>query len=236
MGWTFTGTAMLFLFMKSRPFLGYPELIAGVFPLLFVVVYELKAILSPMLKKLWAVRSFSVKRFFCKLAFPILLIILFFNVKLIFYTISGTISGHFSDNTVKYYQKRKNELNEFATIIYADERNSVVMWGESLPMGLFILEMGIKPRCRYFGNIQMFFGKSDPDVIDEWVQNVCSDYPKWIIYSALEEEYSGEEMNHFKYNFRRQRNPRVEKILDENYTVTSETELYGQIIKLYQLN
>jgi len=232
----FTGAAMLILLMKSRPFYGYPELIAGVLPLLFVVIYELKTILSPLLKKLWSVRAFSVKRFFCKLLFPLLFIVVIFNMKLMVDTFIRTVSGHFSDNTAEYYQKRKNELNEFATIIPADERNSVVMWGESLPMGLFILETDIKPRCRYFGNIQMFFGKSDPAVIDEWVQNVCSDYPKWIIYSALEEEYSGEEMNHFKYNFRRQRNPRVEKILDEKYTVTSETELYGQIIRLYRLD
>ena len=81
----------------------------------------------------------------------------------------------------------------------------------------------------------MFFGKSDPAVIDEWIQNVQSDYPKWIVYGALEKEYTGEKMSHFEYNFRRQRNLRVEEILSEKYIFTDEVELYGQIVKLYRL-
>ena len=91
-----------------------------------------------------------------------------------------------------------------------------------------ILPFGIKPRCRFFGNVEMFFGKSDPAVIDEWIANVRGDYPKWIVYGALVEEFTGEQPDYFKYNFRRQRNPRVEEILAEKYILTDEKEFCGR--------
>ena len=125
-------------------------------------------------------------------------------------------------------------FTEFDKIIPRDEKNSVVMWGESLSTGRLILETEIKPRCRFFGNVAMFFGKSDPAVIDEWISNVRGDYPKWIVYGALVEEFSGEQPDYFKYNFLRQRNPRVEEILAEKYILTNETEFYGQTIRLYR--
>ena len=52
---------MFFMLLKSRPFLGYVELIGGVFPIFFAVAYEMKETLSPTLKKIWAVRGFSLK-------------------------------------------------------------------------------------------------------------------------------------------------------------------------------
>ena len=102
-------------------------------------------------------------------------------------------------------------------------------------MGHFILVSGIKPRCRFFGNINDFFGKSDPAVIDEWLQNVQSDYPKWILYTVLEEEYLGKEMTCFKRNFQFQKNLKVEQILDERYILKDKMKLYDQIMMLYRL-
>ena len=223
----FAGAAMLFMLIKSRPFMGYAELTVSLFPLLFAVVWELKEMLSPTLKKVWALRGFSFRRILCKTAFIMLFIGLLVNL----HTQGKWLKDVFEKNSTP----RLPVYSEFQKAIPAADRDSVVLWGESLSMGQFILETDIKPRCRFFGNIQMFFGKSDPAVIDEWIQNVRSDYPAWIVYGAMRKEYSGEEMNFFEYNFRRQRNPRVEEILSERYALTVETEVNYQTIKLYRL-
>lgn len=223
-----TGSAMLFLLLKSRPFYGYPELILSMLPLLFAVIHELKETLLPMLNKIWSIRGLSPKRIFCKVL--VISFVFIFVVTIVIQCISFKRVFNTVDNEIG-----RASFSNFSSIIPATEQNSVVMWGESLSMGRFILETGIKPRCRFFGNVEMFFGKSDPAVIDEWIQNVQSDYPKWIVYGALEKEYTGEKMSHFEYNFRRQRNLRVEEILSEKYIFTDEVELYGQIVKLYRL-
>ena len=79
-----------------------------------------------------------------------------------------------------------------------------------------------------------FFGKSDPAVIDEWLQNVRRDPPKWIVYNALEEEFTGKTMDYFQYTFCRQRNSEIEKILDEKYSLADELSR-GYLLKLYRL-
>ena len=91
------------------------------------------------------------------------------------------------------------------------------------------------PRCRFFGNVNSFFGKSDPGVIAEWVQTVRLDSPKWILYSVLREELSGEEPTYFDNEFRRQCNPDVEKVLDEKYFLVNEMPFYSQMLRLYRL-
>lgn len=225
----FAGSAMLVLLLKSRPFYGYPELITSLLPLLFAVVYELKGTLLPVLKKFLAIRGLSFKRILCKTAIIVSIAILGMNL-----IIQGlTFKIKLTNMNAEIEHITFGNLN---TIIPADERNSVVLWGESLSMGYFILETGIKPRCRFFGNVEMFFGKSDPAVIDEWIQNVRSNCPKWIVYGAHVKEYTGDEMNYFEYNFRRQRNPRVEEILSEKYIFMDEVEIYGQAVKFYRLH
>ena len=222
----FCGAALLFMLLKSRPFYGYSELIISLVPLMFAVVAELKTSLSPELKKLWARRGISARRILCKVTSGLLMI-----------AVAWTLWIHWTSFQRSFFDNNNFScavFTEFDKIIPRNERNSVVMWGESLSIGRFILETGIKPRCRFFGNIQMFFGKSDPAVIDEWISNVRGDYPKWIVYGALDKEFSGVEPNFFERNFRLQRNPRVEEILAEKYIITDETKLYGQTVRLYR--
>lgn len=231
----FAGSAMLFMLIKSRPFIGYLELIASLLPILFAVLYSLKITLLPRLKEIWNIRGVSLKRIFCKALILSLVSLFIYNIHS---TSNEKFSRFFKTNNsaefIEYIRFKQNELYELQNLIPSEERNSVVCWGDSIPMSYFILESGIKPRCRFFGNIKSFFGKSDPAVIDEWVQNVCSDYPKWIVYSTLPEEYSGEEVDYFKDTFRRQRNPRVEEILDEKYILVEKMEWYD-LIRLYRL-
>lgn len=231
-----TSSAMLFMLLKGRPFYGYIELIVSLLPIMFAAIYELKTILSPPLKKLWSVRAFSVKRFFCKVIFMFTFILVLITLKISISSFNPCFILENSEKRISAIREKQESIREFQKNIPLNERNSVVMWGESSSMGCFILETGIKPRFRFFGNVETFFGKSDPAVTEEWIQNVCNDYPKWIIYAALEKEYSKEKMNLFEYNFCQQRNPRIEKILAQKYTLNGEFELYGKIMKFYRLN
>lgn len=233
----FTGAAMLFMFIKSRPFEGYLELIVSVLPVLFAVLSSLKTTFPPKLKKIWSVRGISLKRTFCKALILILIPLFAFNL---YWTLHNSFLAVFfgvynSEKYTEYLRRKQNEFYELQSLIPTDERNSVVTWGDSNTIGHFLLESGIKPRCRFFGNVNVFFGKSDPAVIDEWIQNVDRDYPKWIVYGALPEEFSGEDTDYFKSEFRRQRNPRVEKILDEKYILVKEMNFYPDVIRLYRL-
>ncbi len=230
-----TSAAMLFMLIKSRPFHGYPELIAPLLPIFFAVIYELKVRLTPALKEIWSIRSFSLKRILCKIGMLMLLLIIIFQTAIQGIGLYWLFRCANEDDYIKFHQKEQSDLHEFQKTIPDAERDSVICWGESNVIGQFILDSGIKPRCRFFGNIAMFFGKSDPAVIDEWIQNVRNDYPKWIVYTVLEEEYLGKEMGHYKYNFQRQRNPEVEKILDDRYALKAQMKLYDQIMGLYRL-
>ena len=229
----FTGAAMLFMLMKGRPFYGYPELIAALLPLMFAVFVELKTMLAPTLKSIWNFREINSRQLF------------FYNATyaaLFFYFLicAGAQTAHLyleltevGATTAEYFHKERQLIHELQAHIPADEKNSVILWGGSHEMGVFILETGIKPRCRFFGNVTCFFGKSDPAVIDEWIQTVRRERPKWIVYNALAEEFSGEQMDYFQYNFMRQRNSEVEKILDEDYVLVDEMS-EGYVIKLYR--
>lgn len=231
----FASSSMLFLLLKGRPFYGYTELIIALLPLMFAVLYELKINLSPTLKKLWSIRGFSVKRLLVKAAFATLLIMVVNQTFIQVINLIRLFEPYNSKKVSEYDNRIKAEFQEWQKKIPAAERNSVVMWDESLPVCYFILETDIYPRCRFFGNVEIF-GKSDPAIIDEWIQNVKNDYPKWILYGSLQEEFTGEEMNFFKYNFQRHRNPRVEEILEDKYFLASEIkDIYGQTLKLYRL-
>ncbi len=230
-----TSAAMLFMLIKSRPFHGYLELIAPLLPIFFAVIYELKIRLTPALKEIWSIRSFSLKRILCKIGMLMLLLIIIFQTAIQGIGLYWLFRCANEDDYIKFHQKEQSDLHEFQKTIPDAERDSVICWGESNVIGQFILDSGIKPRCRFFGNIAMFFGKSDPAVIDEWIQNVRNDYPKWIVYTVLEEEYLGKKMSYFKYNFQRQRNPEVEKILDDRYALKAQMKLYDQIMGLYRL-
>ena len=150
-----TGAAMLFMLMKGRPFYGYPELIAGILPLMFAVFVELRT-------KLLTSKNFFRRAIYCVLFVGLL-------------TCAGIQSAYlyalFSSNTdgatVAFVREENRLIHNLQAHIPSAERNSVIMWGESRPIGVFILESDILPRCRFFGNVTCFFGKSDSAVIDE---------------------------------------------------------------------
>ena len=232
-------TAMLFFFIKSRPFWGYLELIGSLLPIAFAILYELKITFLPKLKEIWSIRGISLKRIFCKALILSLISLCIYSVHLMLNEslLSRAFKIYNSAEFAEFARYKQNEFYEMKSLIPEDERNSVVSWGDSIPVSQFLLESDIKPRCRFFGNIQVFFGRLEPAVIDEWIENVRNDYPKWIVYNALIEEYSDEDMGYFKYEFGRERNPRVEEILDEKYVLVKdiEMEFNPYVIMLYRL-
>ena len=227
----FVGAAMLFLFMKSRPFPMYIELIAAVLPIFFAVLHEWKIDILPGIKNSWKEKSFRVQRILWK--FVMVYAIMYLLLSGIIFAERFYVSS--SSYNQMTFQEKMSDMRRLGANIKAEAGDSVVLYGEGNIMSYFILETDIFPRCRFFSNITNAFGLYDPAVIPEWIQNVKSDYPKWIIYSALEKEYTGEKIEYWEYNFRRQRHPAVEEILTEKYILADEMELYGQIVRLYRL-
>ncbi|MBQ7454049.1 MAG: hypothetical protein IJS69_03220 [Selenomonadaceae bacterium] len=227
----FIGFAMIVLFVKLRPILNYLELIAAVLPIFFAVLYEWRRDMLPEIKNSWHSRGFTIKRLLWKFVAVVTSLYLIFQSAVL---LDKIYTNNFSDEH-EHFQKKMVEVRKLGALIPQSEKNSVVFWGEGSVVSPFILETGIFPRCRFFCNITNAFGLYDPAVITEWVQNVRSDYPKWIIYSALEEEYTSEHIDYWSYNFRRQRHPAVEKILTEKYIFVDSMIMYGQLVKLYRL-
>ena len=216
-----TGAAMLFMLMKGRPFYGYPELIAGILPLMSAVFVELRA-------KLLTAKNFFRRAIYCVL-FVGLLTCAGFQVAYLY----ALFSSNTDEETTAFVHEENRLIHDLQAHIPANERNSVIMWGESRPIGVFILETDILPRCRFFGNVTCFFGKNDPAVIDEWLEIARRERPMWVVYNALPEEFSGKKLTAFKRNFRRQRNSEVEKILDADYVLVDEFSI-GYTMTLYR--
>ena len=217
-----TGAAMLFMLMKSRPFYGYPELIASLLPLMLAVFVELReTLLTP-------------QKFFRRAIYFVSFVGLLTCAGLQTADLYLMISDSFSAEKAALIREERQLIHTLQANIPAAEKNSVAMWGESRETGIFILESDIVPRCRFFGNVTSGFALADPTVVDEWLETVRRLQPTWIVYSALREEFSGEEMDFFKRNFRRQRNVDVEKILDANYSLVNEMPLFTQTLRLYR--
>lgn len=106
--------------------------------------------------------------------------------------------------------------------------------GEGLVTAHFLLAGEIVPRCRFFGNVTSGFAKADPEVVDEWLETVGRLQPRLIVYSALREEFSSVQTDYFSAEFRRQRNPDGEKILDAQYSLVNEMPLFTQTLRLYR--
>lgn len=217
-----TGAALLFMLMKSRPFYGYSELIAALLPLMFAVFVELQKTLSAS--------KIFLRRVIYSVLFVSLLTCAGFQVADLYLMISDS----FSAEKKALVREERQMIHDLQAHIPADEKNSVMIWGESRETGIFILESDIVPRCRFFGNVTSAFGKNDPAVIDEWLETARRLRPKWILYNALSEEFSGEDMDFFKRNFRRQRNSDVEKILSADYVLVDGFSR-GYVMKLYRL-
>lgn len=216
-----TGATMLLLLFKSRPFVGYLELMIALLPIFFAVVSELKLTLAT---------SGKFSRALYKVLFVAFLTVVGLQVSVLWESFTNLNSAE----TVAETEETQAQLQNFCATIPVDEKNSVVLWGESLVTSQFMLAADIVPRCRFFGNVACFFGKSDPAVIDEWLETVRRIRPKWIVYGTLRGEFSGVQANYFNTEFRRQRNSDVEKILDADYSLVNEMPLFTQTIRLYR--
>ena len=213
---------MLLLLFKSRPFVGYLELMIALLPIFFAVVHELKSALA------------TSGKFLSRALYKVLFVAFLTAVGLQVAMLWKSFTNLNSDETVAAFKAKQAQLQNFCAMIPVDEKNSVVCWGDCRVTASFVLAADIKPRCRFFGNLSGYFSKADPTVIDEWLQNVRGDYPAWILYVTLKPEYTGEKMGYFADNFLRQRNPEVEKILAERYSFAGEMKLYGQTMRLYR--
>ena len=226
-----TGAIMFLLLVKLRPFAIYLELIAAVLPIFFAILHEWKRNILPDIKAPWHDKAFRLKRIVWKFVMVYTAMYLILHVVIF----AQTFYVNNSSYNKMMFSKKMTDMRSIGAKINAAEKKSVVFYGEGNIMSYFILETGIYPRCRFFSNITNAFGLYDPAVIPEWIQNVTNDYPKWILYSALEKEYTGEEIDYWAYNFRRQRHPAVEEIIAEKYTLAAEMEIYSQIVRLYRL-
>ena len=218
------GAAMFFMLIKSRPFIGYYELIASLLPIFFAVVFELKTKLATVEKNVF------------KITYKLLFVVFLTGVGIQVAVLYSYFTFLNSDKTIAEIKLIQTVLYDFQLNIPADEKNSVVCWGEANAMSNFILETNIKPRCRFFGNINSAFGKLDPAVIDEWIETVRRNSPKWIVYNALQEEFSDDDdMDYFDFEFRRQRNSDVEKVLREKYVLKATMFFDSRETRLYRL-
>lgn len=223
---SFIGAVMLILFMKLSPYLGYYALITPLLPILFVVLADLQKIF----RGLWSGRSFSLKRTVCKF----LLVSIAFYPLILLRTIELGIVNNNSEELREYHSEQNNAMFRISKIIPPEERGSVMIWGEGFQMSHWILETGIMPRCRFFGNIKAF-ATVDPNVKREWFENARNDLPKWIIYSAPEKELLDEEMPTWMKSFRINRDADVEELLKEKYSIEAGMETYLDLLFLYRL-
>lgn len=231
----FTGAAMFFLLLKSRPFVGYLEQLIELLPIFFAVLRELKETLSPTLKNFWNIRGLAPKKFFCRVTYAFMYLAFLAGIGVQFALLYTTFTDLNSEETIIAIKETRGRFEKFQSNIPVEDRNSVALWGEGLVTSRLILSADILPSCRFFGNVATAFGKMDPTVIDEWIQTVRNKRPKWIVYTMLPEEILGGEMDFFDINFRWQRNSEVEKLLNENYILTEKSQLFGQIVRLYRL-
>lgn len=212
-----TAAAMFFMLTKSRPFIGYLEIIVAILPLFFATFAEF-------------IKNFPRKRPLFKF-----IIIIFFAQQLLILNFAAEnyqlINSDFVQNYIRYEFEKCNELKE---IIPPAERNSVVYWGDGLPICHWILITGIVPRCRFFENVWAF-AKVDPDIKAQWLRNVQDNPPQWIIYSAMQREFLGDDMNALQVFFRRNRDSDVENFLRAKYNFAGEMELYKNSLRFYRL-
>jgi len=134
----FTGSAMLFFLIKSRPLIGYPELILSLLPILSAILYSLKTIFLPKLKEIWSIRGVSLKRTFCKALILSLISLCIYNVHLMLNESFITMFFKFYNSAefVELARREQNEFYELQSLIPEDEVNSVVSWGWAFFSGI----------------------------------------------------------------------------------------------------
>lgn len=208
---------MFFMLIKNRPFIGYLEIIAAVLPLFFAVLAEF-------------INNFPRKRPLFKFV-----IVIFFAQQLLILNFAvenfSVMNSDFVSNYTRYEVEKCSELKE---IISPAERNSVVYWGDGLPICHWILITGILPRDRFFENVWAF-AEIDSNVKAQWIKTVQDNPPTWIIYSAMQKEFLGDNLNDLQSFFRRNRDSDVEQLLAEKYNFAGEMELYKNSLRLYRL-
>ena len=204
----FCAATMLALMFKLSPYFGYCALITPLLPLLFVVLKNLpKGVIV------------------IALIYPLLLT----NV------LAGKLIAANSNFVSEFNRHIVDELRRLEKNIPPDEKNSVMIWGESLCASHWVLVTGILPRCRFFGNVKTF-AAVNPNVKREWLDSAEKISPRWIIYSAYMGEFTGKFADDWTKNFRQNRDADVEKILAEHYHLVDEAEIYQNAFRLYRRN
>lgn len=219
-----TAAAMFFMLIKNRPFAGYLELIAATLPIFFAVFAEFITTFKPA----QASRNFSFKRLTYKLV-----IIVFVAQQFLLLNFAAEYFQYMNSDLVRDYTRYESEkCGELAKIIPPEERDSVMYWGDGLPVCHWILITGIVPSYRFFENVWAF-ANVDPEVKRQWLQHAQDETPLWIIYSAMQKEFLGD-MNELQNFFRRNRDSDIEKLLAERYNLAGETELCQNSFRLYR--
>ena len=222
----FCSVSMLIMLFKLSPYLGYCALIVPVLPIFFAVL----ANFAKNFRKLLSTKEFSPGRMLCK--FLIVFIMLY--PLIIFYEAGNKIFNENSAKMREYHSEQNAYMLRLSSLIPSDERNSVMIWGEGTHASHWILITGIFPRCRFFSNTKAF-ASVDVNVKHEWLEHARADFPKWIIYSAHEGEFSGEYPDDWTKHFRQNRDVDVESLLREKYNLTGETKIYQNYFQLYRL-
>ena len=220
-----TAAAMFFMLIKNRPFSGYLELIAATLPIFFAVFAEFIKVFKPAR----AVLKFSFKRLIYKLV-----IVIFVVQQFLLLHFAAEYFGYMNSDLVRDYTRYELEkCGELAKIIPPAERDSVMYWGDGLPVCHWILITGVVPRYRFFENVWAF-ANVDSDVKHQWLKHAQDAPPLWIIYSAMQKEFRGD-MNELQNFFRLNRDSDIENLLAEKYNCAGEMELCQNSFRLYRL-
>ncbi len=126
------------------------------------------------------------------------------------------------------YREEVIGARRLQSLIPLEERRSFACWGDFCTTSHWILETDMLPRERFFMN-NASLSLLDTRLKEEWLADVRRDSTLWILYgtNAYEKEtYRPDE---------HRRDPDVERLLAEHYTLRGETKIYDQILKLYRL-
>ena len=221
----FCGAMMLLMLFKLSPYFGYCALITPLIIIFFAMLSEF----AEDFQRLWTIHGVSIKRTVFKFA----VIILMMYPLLISYVLLSKLIIASSESVHEYYSDSQREFLRLKEIIPPDERDSVMIWGEGTQVSHWVLETGIVPRCRFFGNVRAF-SKMDPAVKAEWLNNARHNPPRWIIYCVYKGEFTGKYKDDWTKHFRTNRDADVERVLDD-YELVDETEFYQGAFRLYEL-
>ncbi|MCR5834375.1 MAG: hypothetical protein K6G55_06995 [Selenomonadaceae bacterium] len=250
LGWSgfFCATAILLMLMNFRLFRHYCMIFLPLAPLLFVLLGDF----LPTVKNLFVrEKNFLQKVLHVCFVFPITLIaVILIGSCYVAYIEPFEFYVHAED--VAEIQKqdlagtlflkpvktrfiydlsdRKDfaTVEELASMIPVDERNSVVTWGHYCTAPHWVLRTGIKSRERLFF-LNGTFGQIDSAFRAEWFNNIRNNPPLWIVYGVTYEKQDNGELKAVDTD------GELDKLLTEKYSLKGMTYIFPQIMKLYRL-